>query len=136
MTNQVYVYEKNPGCLIQLLWFLLVGWWAGPAWVGIAWLLMLTIIGLPVGISMIHTVPKVIALRSPLPAKVVDHNSRRIVSVPQVNFLVRALYFLLVGWWASGLWMALAYALAVTIIGLPVAFWMFDVTPTVLTLKQ
>ncbi len=39
--------QRNPGCLIQLLWFALVGWWAGQIWVAIAWALMLTVIGIP-----------------------------------------------------------------------------------------
>ena len=46
----------------------------------------------------------------------------------QRPFVIRALYFLLVGWWASALWLSVAWGLmSVTLgLGLPLAFWMFN----------
>ena len=52
------------------------------------------------------------------------------------SLLVRALYFLLVGWWASGIWTSVAYALALTIVGLPVAIWMLGRLPFVVSLYR
>jgi uncharacterized membrane protein YccF (DUF307 family) len=40
------------------------------------------------------------------------------------------------GWWFSAIWMATAYLLCLSIIGLPLGFWMFDLTPTVVSLKR
>jgi uncharacterized membrane protein YccF (DUF307 family) len=57
-------------------------------------------------------------------------------AMEQRPFLLRALYFLLVGWWFSGLWMATAYVLLLTIIGMPAAFWMYGRIGAVTTLYR
>jgi uncharacterized membrane protein YccF (DUF307 family) len=51
------------------------------------------------------------------------------------SILIRAVWFVLVGWWLSGFAMALAWALGVTIIGLPLTFYIVNRLPTVLTLR-
>lgn len=54
----------------------------------------------------------------------------------QLPFLVRALWFLFLGWWLALSWISVAIAFAVTIIGLPIATWMFERTNAVMTLQQ
>ncbi len=144
MTNSQSVVvetQRNPGCLLQILWFAFIGWWLGQAWMVAAWILMVTIIGIPFGVAMLNMLPKVIALREPS-RKVVIRSLRggemmqREIEPPQVNILLRALYFLLVGWWLSALWMEAAYAISLTVIGLPIGFWMFDRVPALLSLKR
>jgi uncharacterized membrane protein YccF (DUF307 family) len=51
------------------------------------------------------------------------------------GFLVRAIWFVLIGWWASGVASALGWLIGLTIIGLPLTFWIFNRIPTVLTLR-
>jgi len=128
--------KRNPGCLLQLLWFAFIGIWLSQIWMVVAWLLMVTIIGIPLGIAMLNNISKVIALREPTQRVMVRGSMQQAMEPPQVNFFIRALYFLLVGWWLSALWMELAYLLCVSVIGLPFGFWMFDLVPTVLTLKR
>jgi uncharacterized membrane protein YccF (DUF307 family) len=133
--------QKNPGCLLQILWFAFIGIWLGQVWMIAAWILMITILGIPLGIAMLNNLPKVIALREPSQRVIVRTNkdgemTRSALENPQAPFLLRAIYFLLIGWWFSALWMEAAYLICLTIIGLPVGFWMFDRVPAVLTLKQ
>ena len=47
-----------------------------------------------------------------------------------------ALIFVLIGWWFSGVWMAVAYVLLLTIIGIPGAFWMYNRIGAVTTLHR
>jgi uncharacterized membrane protein YccF (DUF307 family) len=137
MTTATIVAKKNPGCLIQLVWFALVGWWLGQAWVAVAWFFAATIIGMPLAVMMLNRVPEVMALRGETELLVRSWNGHTVVTeVPQYNILLRALYFILVGWWASALWLELAYGLCMTIIGLPLGFWMFDRTPAIVSLRR
>jgi uncharacterized membrane protein YccF (DUF307 family) len=56
----------------------------------------------------------------------------------QRPFLGRALYFILIGWWFSLVWLIFAWLIAgITLgLGLPVAFWMFDRVPEITTLAR
>jgi uncharacterized membrane protein YccF (DUF307 family) len=142
-SNSSVVVEtrRQPGCLLQLLWFAFIGVWLGQAWMVVAWILMVTIIGIPLGIAMLNMLPKVIALREPTRQVRIYRREdgammEQDVQRSQVNIILRALYFILVGWWFSALWMEVAFALCATIIGLPVGFWMFDRVPAVLTLRR
>ena len=49
------------------------------------------------------------------------------------GLLVRALWFIFIGWWLTGIVNVLAYLIALTVIGLPVAFMIFNRLPSVLT---
>ncbi len=131
--DSTYVQTRRPGWLVQLLWFVVVGWWLGLIWTGVAWLLMNTYIGIPIGVIMLNYVPQVMALRG---QRMLDARSGRRLELPQYNFLLRAAYFFLVGWWLSGIWLCIAYILCATIILMPLGFKMFDLTPTVVSLRQ
>lgn len=133
--------RNNPGCLLQILWFAFVGIWLGQAWMVVAWIFMVTIVGIPIGIGMLNMLPKVMALREPprlvrVTGYANGGYSQQEIARPQINIIVRAIYFLLVGWWLSALWMEAAYALCLTVIGLPIGFWMFDSVPAVLSLRR
>lgn len=133
--------KKNPGCLIQILWFAFIGWWLGQAWMVIAWIMMVTIIGIPMGVMMLNKLPWIIALRTePVQVKVSKRSDGHMVEQEvhprQNNIILRSFYFILVGWWLSAIWMEAAYALCMSVIGLPIGFWMFDQVPAVVSLKR
>jgi hypothetical protein len=67
-----------------------------------------------------------------------DMVARRRGSAAPYGFLVRALYFVLVGWWFSALWLLTAWSLlGITFsVALPLAFWMFNRVGAVTTLRR
>jgi uncharacterized membrane protein YccF (DUF307 family) len=132
MNNTVVTVRQGPGCLLQILWFIFVGWWLGAAAVGVAYLLFLPILTIPIGIAVLNNVPLLMALRQP-PQLVTPYGP---VSVRQINFIVRAIWFIFVGWWLAALILAIAYLLCLTIIGMPLGFILFDATPGFLTLRR
>jgi len=115
---------------IRALWFVFVGLWAGQLWLLMAWLLNLTLIGLPAGMWMLNQLPQVMILRQ----------QRRGLQMPagrsNLPFVARAIYFVLVGWWLSLLWVELAWLASALLIGLPLSFLMFERTSTVATLAD
>lgn len=116
--------------LVRALWFLAIGWWATPIVINFAWLLTVTVVLAPIGIKLINLVPTVLTLAEP-----------RTFTNPELargqhSLVVRALYFVVIGWWLSFFWANLAALLAVTIIGLPIAIWMINRLPFVTSLYR
>ena len=124
--------RRSPGCLIQLLWFIFVGWWLGALAVAAAYFMFVFIITIPFGVVILNNVPKLMALRQP-PQAITPYGA---VAIPQINILVRALWFAVVGWWLTAIVLAVAYALCLSIIGLPFGFLLFDSVPAFLTLRR
>jgi uncharacterized membrane protein YccF (DUF307 family) len=116
--------------LTRALWFVVVGWWATPAVVNVAWFLCATVVGAPIGVKLINLVPTVLTLKEP--RSLADPDA----AAGQHSLAVRALYFVLVGWWLGWLWANVASFLAVTIVGLPIAIPMFDRLPYVTSLYR
>lgn len=129
MDDAQTLIRRGPNVFVTLLWVLFVGWWLGLAWSALAWFLMVTIIGLPLGLWMLYRLPQVTTLRPPLERANGEGAKQR-------PFILRALYFILVGWWFSGVWMSAAWACAAVVVGLPLAIWMWNHTPFVTTLAR
>lgn len=51
------------------------------------------------------------------------------------HILVRAVWYLLVGWWLTGIAMAVAWLAAIIVVGLPLTFYLVNRVPTALTLR-
>lgn len=139
MQSQPILIQRNdgPGLLIRVVYFILLGWWFSAIWAVAAWILCLTIIGLPFGLYMLNRLPQVVTLR-PSRSDLVLTTTGRIIErdIPQLPFLLRAVYFLLIGWWLSAVWITIAWALNASIIGMVIGFWMFDRVPALITLSR
>lgn len=132
---------SGPGLLVRFVWWLFIGWWVSGIVVGIAWIALLTIIGIPFGIWLINRLPTMLTLRPRTRTWDLgeDTDGRTVYAErgrAQVSWPIRGLWFILVGWWASGLWMAAAWLIQLTVIGLPIALLMFNRTPFVASLYR
>jgi uncharacterized membrane protein YccF (DUF307 family) len=123
------IERSEPGWLVQALWLIFVGWWAGGLATALAWFLNNTVIGLPAGLWILNRLPMILALQNPGVSPVGR-------DLPQHGFVLRAAYFLLIGWWWSGVWLAAAYALSLTIVLLPIALPMVRLAPYMTTLRR
>jgi len=128
---------RGPGLLVRAIYFVLIGWWLSAIWAAVAWFLCITIIGLPLGLLMLNRLPQVVTLRPARSNYRITETGRLVeVAVRQRPFLLRALYFVLVGWWLSAIWIVVAWALHASIIGMVVGFWMFNRTATIVSLAR
>lgn len=135
-SNGPALVSEDRSLLVRAAWFLLVGWWATGIWLSVAWLLLVLLVTIPIGIKMINVVPMVLSLKPPAREFVERAGDGSVRSREQRSLVVRAVWFLLVGWWASGIWMAVAYALTLSIVGIPVAIWMYGKLPAIVSLYR
>lgn len=54
----------------------------------------------------------------------------------QPPLLVRALWFLCVGWWLTGFWLTAAWLLNLTVLGIPLGITLINRVPLVVSLKR
>jgi uncharacterized membrane protein YccF (DUF307 family) len=86
--------------------------------------------------ELVPVVPPVAAPPPPPPSEVA-----RIPTIPdsrprgEPSFLVRAVWFIFIGWWLSAVAIGVAYFLCAIIIGIPLAFMIFNQLPAILTLR-
>ena len=84
--------------------------------------------------------PVVVTLRPSTEKQVVEVQSGvtyvRGVKEKQLPTILRALWFIFVGWWLGGLYVALAWFLCAIIITLPIGLWLFNRVGAVMTLLR
>ena len=119
--------------LVRAIWFFFIGWWLGAVWTVLAWLFNLTLIGLPVGLMMLNFMPTITTLQQRSRRQPIE---RARPGVQQHPLFLRALWFFLIGWWASLLWSLMAWGLSLTLILMPISFWMWNRVPTITTLAM
>jgi len=138
--TQTVVREPAIPLLLRIVYFFLFGWWATGVWINAAWVLSATIVGLPLAVWMLNRVPEVLTLRPARQVVVATQQGEQIqlrtTGLPQRFWLVRLVYFLLIGWWLSFLWANTAWLICATVVGLPLGIWMFNRLPALTTLLR
>lgn len=141
-TSGVVVELKTgPGMLVRAVWFVFIGSWLSGLSMLIAWLLGLTVVGLPLTFYIVNRLPTVLTLRPRRERYAIIQGSDGVhryerIATAQTSFVVRLVYFILVGWWLSGLWMFAAWILCVSIVGFPFGLMMVNRAPFVMTLHR
>jgi uncharacterized membrane protein YccF (DUF307 family) len=135
------VYQRGPNLLVRFIWWLFIGWWVSGIAVAIAWVALITIIGIPLGIWIINRLPSILTLRPRTRHWSLgqDEQGRSVVEDrgrEQVAWPIRGLWFIVVGWWASAIWMGFAWLIQLTVIGIPIALLMFNRTPFIASLYR
>lgn len=137
----VVITERGgPGCLVRVIWYLFIGWWLSGLAIGLGWFLAVTIIGLPLAFMIFNRIPAIMTLR----ARTLEYEADvrdgvtylRGRNPDQRPLMVRAIWFLLVGWWLGAIWMAAAWLVSLPIITLPLGIWMMDRIGGVMTLLR
>lgn len=131
-----------PSLLVRIVWFLCIGLWLGMLTTLVSWALIVSVLGLPLGVMLLNRLPKIMTLQPTRQhTRIESYSGGYAISQggpPQHALLVRAIYFLVIGWWLSAIWLMAAWGFAgLTFgLGLPVAFWMFNQVGAVTTLTR
>ncbi len=136
----VIVQSGGPGCLVRAIWFIFVGWWLSGLAIALGYLAAITIIGLPLAFYIFNRIPAITTLRSRTQTFTAEQVGGQTVvraqTVPQRPLWIRAVYFVLVGWWLGALWLAVAWICSVLIVTIPVALLMYNRIGAVMTLLR
>jgi len=138
----IVMVHKNtgPNLFVRAVWFIFFGSWLGVLTLAAAHIATVTIIGIPLGFWLYNRVPSVATLRP----RTQEMNVRSVDGVTfvetsnqaQLPLWQRLLYFILVGWWLSTIWYALALVIAIGIITLPISVMMLDRIGGIATLHK
>jgi uncharacterized membrane protein YccF (DUF307 family) len=126
--------------LLRALWFLFVGWWLSALFITIGYAFVVLIVTIPFGLYILHRVPQAQTLRQRTLSFRTQASADAIYftegTQAQHPWWLRALYFVVAGWWLTAIWLALAWAISLLVLTLPLSVWMVDRTPGLLTLQR
>ena len=107
--------------LLNILWFIFGGWISGLLWILGGVLLAITIVGLPYSAAAFRMAGFAFW---PFGKEVVsrDEIGEGDMGTGPLGFLLNVIWFLLAGWYIALSHLIIAFAEAITIIGLPFAF--------------
>ena len=118
--------SPEPNMLMRVIWFLFVGWWLSGWAVLLAIVLQLTLIGIPAAVWLVNRIPQIMTLKSSRKLRVTGSESGVTVighaDRLQRAWWIRTIYYVLVGWWATSFWMALAWLASITLLLMPLGF--------------
>ncbi len=132
--------RHGPHFLLRVLWYFLVGWWLTGISLAVGYLAGLTIIGLPLAFWVFNRTGTILTLRPRMQTTTISE-SGNVTTIShahrkQRSLLLRAIYFVLIGWWAALLWMIVAYFFCLAIILIPVGIMMLNRLPEIYTLHR
>jgi len=133
--------KTGPSMLVRLVWYLLAGWWLTGLGMAVAWAAGITLIGLPISFYIVNRIPTLLTLRPRRERFTMVTGADGVtrferIATEQTSALIRLAYFIVIGWWLSAFWMAAAWLLCVTIVGIPLGMMMVNRLPFVFSLHR
>lgn len=139
-TPMVITQPRGLPFIVRTLWYLFVGWWLTALVITLGYVLIATIIGIPVAFALFNRIPQFLTLRMRTVrygAEVRDGITYLTAGTErQRPWYWRTLYFLVVGWWFGLVWLVAAWLVGLLILTLPVSFLMYNRTGGVMTLQR
>ena len=142
VSQNVVVMQRSsgPGFLVRAVWFVFIGWWLSLVSIAAAYVLCVTIIGLPFGFAIFNRLPAILTLRPRTDFQSVEVRDG-IAYVTggthqQHSLWLRAVWFVFVGWWVGAVYLGIAWFLCVIIVTLPIGLLMFNRVGAVMTLLK
>ena len=131
---------SGPGIVVRSVWFLAVGWWASGLALFAAWVLMASVVGIPLGVMLLNKVPQIQTLR----ARSNDFSVENVGGVTVIGergaeqhpLGLRAVYFVFFGAWAGLAATVTAWVLSLGIVTLPLSVMLINRLPAVTTLQK
>ena len=122
--------RQNVALPLRAAWFVFAGCWMSCIWVLATWVMLCLFVFPAQANRMITMIPNVLTLRTAAdpPRSVVPVSRFR---SPGPLGSTRLFYMLFVGWWMSCVWMMLAWAISLTVVGIPLSYRMYAVAPTI-----
>jgi uncharacterized membrane protein YccF (DUF307 family) len=122
--------QRGPGILVRALWFIFIGWWLSGLAIAAAYVLCVTVIGLPIAFMIFNQLPLIVTLR---PRSVGGSDDG---TAEQLAWWIRGIWFVLVGWWLGAIYLTVSWFLCVIIITLPIGLWLMNRVGAVMTLLR
>jgi hypothetical protein len=138
-----YVPPPPPGppLALRAAWYVVAGVVCTLLWIIAAWMGLVSVAGRAAAAKMLHRAPSILTLHiaGPQPpawmTSPVPYRPSYPAPSPPTS-LPRVLYFLFIGWWASLIWLIFGYLAVLSVVGVPLAYRMFDAAPKVAYLGQ
>ncbi|MCA0350921.1 MAG: hypothetical protein LCH85_02900 [Chloroflexi bacterium] len=125
--EQLRANIKDPNFLMQVIYFLVIGFWSSQMWLVATWVCAL--LGLNITQPMLNYLPTITFLSLP-------HTDGLVTSLrKELPRGLCLLYGICVGWYLSMLWMQVIWLATVSVVGLPLAQKMGRLLPSVMWLK-
>ena len=108
--------------LLNLLWILVGGLWMAVGWIIAAFVMAITIIGLPWTRAAFNIASYTLLPFGQKAVSRAEHTGRQDIGTGAFGFLGNVLWLVLAGWWLALAHLVTAILLAITIIGIPFAW--------------
>lgn len=139
MTQQATIQaEGGTNILLRILWMIFVGWWLSGLFYIVGAVLTLLIVTAPLGMVVIQKIGWAFSLykESKYQTGYTETGEAIQIEKQNTNFLIRFLYFIFIGWWAGGIALVISWIVGITIIGLPLSFYIMNRLGKIMTLAS